>query len=606
MITMGCALCREQRTIDHQSSDPLPPCDTHPNRAMVDWNYIKKYPEDELLGEIVNQRYVLVRPLGEGGFGSVYFAIQRGQIRRPVAIKFLTRLDDEFEELFRDEMRVMTRLRNAHVVQFLDSGSHQSFSYRRSVPYMVMEFIEGLTLADLMITNGPLAPLKVITFLRQLLMALVDTHEYGIIHRDLKPLNLMISHERGGDLRLVVLDFGVACLADEVTRDATRNKIMGTPYYLAPEVLLNGEITHQTDLFAAAVIAYEALCFRSPFLNEELPGIEPYVRLRDIYQSGQAPNPLPDTLPNEWELFFQCALSCDPKKRFPSASTMLVALKELEQRTMRKHLSLESETDSFAEDAKTKLFKKQLMKMSKRLQRHASDQAHPDEILEYLSEFESIFESVNSLDPEEQWSSDQIQRSTSKLGQTEPKTSIKSKTSHVKPPSLPVKTRSGHLNDPLKSTIDQINNQVNRSAGDQAMSNLTSTQIDAFPKTREELPINRVDQLQSPSQRPNERVEQEQVKQISEDETLHFPINMDPREMPTIQVGSLSPLISQMKPTVRSRYSTPPKSKVMMSSQHLKPHSKDQSTGPVIWVQLMFMVGLGILFAYVVANYILN
>ena len=125
MITMGCALCREQRTIDHLGSAPLPQCDKHPERAMVDWNYLSKYPKDTLLGEIVDQRYVLVRPLGEGGFGSVYFAIQRGQIRRPVAIKFLTRLNPEFEELFRDEMRVMSRLRNQHVVQFLDSGSHQ-------------------------------------------------------------------------------------------------------------------------------------------------------------------------------------------------------------------------------------------------------------------------------------------------------------------------------------------------------------------------------------------------------------------------------------------------------------------------------------------------
>ena len=77
MIAMGCAICQEQKYIAHKGQQPLPRCERHPDRCMIDWSYIKRYSEDKLLGEIVSDQYVLIRPLGKGGFGSVYFAIQK-------------------------------------------------------------------------------------------------------------------------------------------------------------------------------------------------------------------------------------------------------------------------------------------------------------------------------------------------------------------------------------------------------------------------------------------------------------------------------------------------------------------------------------------------
>ena len=268
--------------------------------------------------------------------------MQRGHLRRPVAIKLLTRLSDEYIELFRDEMRVMSQLRNSHVVQFLDSGSHHSVNSTRAIPYLVMEFIEGETLAHHLLSKGALPPSQVITVLRQIVSALAEAHRYGVIHRDIKPLNLMINFERNGQPQIVVLDFGIARAAESATRDATRNRIMGTPYYLAPEVLIEGKVTHQTDLFAAAVIAYESLCFRSPFVNEELTGIEPYLKLRTLYAEGQPPDPLPPHLPSEWSTFFECALAVDPSHRFPSADVMVMAIDELEKRTKETHRQIES------------------------------------------------------------------------------------------------------------------------------------------------------------------------------------------------------------------------------------------------------------------------
>ena len=200
MIAMGCAICQKQIYIAHESHFPLPNCEHHPHRVMIDWNYIERYPDDTLLGEIVSDQYILIRPLGKGGFGSVYFAIYKQtdaqqETRKTVAIKFLTRISDELIELFNDEMRLMSQLRNQYIVQLFGSGQHQSPSASKLLPYMVMEFVEGETLSDRLIQRGPLSPQQVILLLKQLLSALIEAHDLGMVHRDIKPLNLMICYD---------------------------------------------------------------------------------------------------------------------------------------------------------------------------------------------------------------------------------------------------------------------------------------------------------------------------------------------------------------------------------------------------------------------------
>lgn len=347
MNTMGCGICRVKRVTsapEHGSWEHEPPlCSLHPERVMVSWEVLESRPDDKWLGLILNDRYELTRPLGQGGFGSVYLGVQRGHIRRPVAIKLLTRESPEYLALFRDEMRVVSRLSSPHTVRYLDSGTHITES-GRELTYMVMNLVEGETLAQRIIRGGVLKPLEVLSLLKQTSLSLQEAHALGIVHRDLKPLNLMVSNqpnlnhqarqnlegEGAQDLHVVVLDFGVARLMEQTSRDATKNRIMGTPYYLAPETLTDHSVTPLTDLFSLAVIAYEALCCRSPFLNEDLSGIEPYLKLRKLYRAGTKPEPLPSHLSREWTLFFECALAIDPAARFPDASAMRAAVEALE------------------------------------------------------------------------------------------------------------------------------------------------------------------------------------------------------------------------------------------------------------------------------------
>lgn len=301
-------------------------CPQHPQRVLVNQSVVDQHQDDFFIGLLLDGKYELCRPLGHGGFGSVYYAVQRGQIRREVAIKLLTRQSPEYLDLFRDEMRMVAQLRSPYTVRYLDSGVHTDLQLHRELPYMVMEYLQGETLAHRLINRGAIAPTEAIELFDHLLDSLDEAHSFGIVHRDLKPLNLMITPTRQGGSRMTVLDFGVARVIDQASRDATRNRIMGTPYYLAPEVLLQQEVTPQGDLFAVGVILYETLMCRSPFLNEELQGVEPYLRLRSLYKSEAKYEPISPQLLDQFSTFFDQALAVSVEKRFKDAGEMREAL----------------------------------------------------------------------------------------------------------------------------------------------------------------------------------------------------------------------------------------------------------------------------------------
>ncbi len=610
MIAMGCAVCQKQIYIAHESHLPLPTCEHHPYRAMIDWNYIERYPDDKLLGETVSDQYILIRPLGKGGFGSVYFAIHKQtdakqDTRKAVAIKFLTRISDELIELFNDEMRLMSQLRNQYIVQLFGSGQHQSPSASKLLPYMVMEFVEGETLSDRLIQRGPLSPQQVILLLKQLLLALIEAHDLGMVHRDLKPLNLMVCYDSDQDFRLVVLDFGISKMLDDATREATRNKIMGTPYYLAPEILLKGELSHHTDLFAAAVIAYESLSYHSPFLNEELSGIEPYLRLRNIYKDQTKPDPLPEHLPKEWTQFFDCALHADPLQRFPDAKSMLMAIEVLEQMTstVDQEEAEHEVSKDFEDDDETMLFKKQLMRWSDQhlfedMKTSIADSEARTELPNHdLSEI-SVLESVSMIDSD----------LTKDFGKVMTGQRINPYTSLPQlPPSLPsshpTSLPSSLHHSPVPSVVS-----------------MKAASPPPLPQTK-----------QHPAQTAKPKVVLRDHKaQEPEVNTrkIEPKFSISSPDVLTIQVGSASPLLREIKLEERklgeavplqashsSRQAPQNRKSNRFEQQSIAQHMTQENTqvhklkqpyDSFIWFQLLIMVGLGIGFAYVVAHYILN
>ncbi|MAD61561.1 MAG: hypothetical protein CMH49_08665 [Myxococcales bacterium] len=647
MIAMGCAICREQKYIAHQGKQPLPRCERHPDRSMIDWSYIERYPKDKLLGEVISGKYILIRPLGKGGFGSVYFAIQKqsdsnNSIRKAVAIKFLTRISEEHIELFNDEMRLMSHLRNQYIVQLFTSGQHKSHSAGQNIPYMVMEFVEGETLSDRLIRQGALSPSQVILLIKQLLSALIEAHDKGIIHRDLKPLNLMICPDPDDDFRLVVLDFGISKMVDDATREATRNKIMGTPYYLAPEILLKGELNYHTDLFAVAVIAYESLSYHSPFLNEELSGIEPYLRLRSIYKDQKKPDPLPAHLPQEWTLFFECALHSDPQQRFPNAKSMIIAIEALELRTTDVHQQMEKESTIFGhfeDDDETMLFKKQLMSMSEEhhLESKKTNSPYSEPINQSHSEL-SILESVDMIDPVEvltvkmsSLSSPDSEdapkeKSISRSGlESVHEVSVPKLPPPKLPPPIPIEKVGLQLKPPplpkeVMQSVTKPHSVMTEEPKPHAMIKppsfvIRSPALDKLETTEEQQIPQAYQASSSPTtQLPKAPSTGENVLSISSPNVL------------TIQVGEASPLLGQIADQATSKMTKIKKERKVHQSlrllgqsqtrlhKHTYTSSREQiqhqqvpkRMGSFIWLQLLIMVGLGIGFAYVVAHYILN
>ncbi len=261
-------------------------------------------------GEMVGC-YLLVRELAEGGMGVVYLA-RDTQLEREVAIKFIRAelsSDPMIQEKFRTEARAMARARHENLVTVHARGKH------KGIPYVVMEYIEGTNLEDLLASaGGGLSLEEVLRVFRPLCQGITAIHQAGVIHRDIKPSNILI----GSGFRIVITDLGIA----QLYGDPKENVMAGTPAYLAPEVIQLGDLTHLVDIYALGALCFELLTGRPPFLAEHTPEV--------LRQQVEKPPPAPSLyragLPPEVDRVVQNALAKDPKKRPQSAQEFLAAL----------------------------------------------------------------------------------------------------------------------------------------------------------------------------------------------------------------------------------------------------------------------------------------
>ncbi len=198
--------------------------------------------------------YTLERKISEGGMASIYLA-RHALLKRPTAIKILKKkvATDEFIHRFEREVQLASQLLHPNTVEIYDFGRT-----RDGQPYYVMEYLDGLTLAELVDFSGPAPPGRAIHILRQVAAALREAHLHGMIHRDVKPENVMLCH-RGEDDVVKLLDFGlVKNLEQAQTRDITKQlKILGTPRYMAPERILNPvDVDARSDIYAVGAVGY--------------------------------------------------------------------------------------------------------------------------------------------------------------------------------------------------------------------------------------------------------------------------------------------------------------------------------------------------------------
>ncbi len=220
------------------------------------------------IGTLLGGRYRLDAQIGRGGMSTVYRAFDT-VLERSVAIKLMHReiaSDSDQLERFRREARSVARLNHPHIVTVIDAGeepSEDGFEPGVGAPYIVLEYVQGETLKELIRREGPLPITEAIAYAIELARALGAAHERMIVHRDVKPQNVLIGEEGGAK----ITDFGIArTLTEEGLTVAGR--VLGTTDYVSPEQALGQPVTGQSDLYSLGVVLYEMLTGQVPFTGE--------------------------------------------------------------------------------------------------------------------------------------------------------------------------------------------------------------------------------------------------------------------------------------------------------------------------------------------------
>ncbi len=233
-------------------------------------------PVDALIGHTLADRYRLTRKIGEGGMGAVYEA-QHVLIGKPVAVKVLREKYADRPEVAKrlvQEARLASSIRHEHIVDITDSGATED-----GRTYVVMEHLDGLSLAELLKQQGALPETRVLEMARQAASALAAAHARGIVHRDVKPENIFIVERDHRDF-VKVLDFGISksVVPGEVTEESLRlthtGMVLGTPLYMSPEQARGeDELDQRMDIYSLGVILYECLTGEVPFHGANYLGV---------------------------------------------------------------------------------------------------------------------------------------------------------------------------------------------------------------------------------------------------------------------------------------------------------------------------------------------
>jgi eukaryotic-like serine/threonine-protein kinase len=273
----------------------------------------------DLEGRILDGRYQLGSLLGVGGMASVYLATDR-VLERQVAVKVLSPSDSQdalFVERFRREARAAARLSHPNIVAVFDSGSDAD------QPYLVMEYVPGESLAELLHRQGRLAPRRAVELAIQVCAALAAAHAQGLVHRDIKPANVLVSP----DGQVKVTDFGIvkASTATTLTRTGT---VLGTAAYLSPEQAQGGPVDARSDLYGLGCVLYELLCGSPPF-GSGADRSPVAIATRHVSEPPEPPslrNPQVDPALDQVVL---TALAKDPAQRYQSAVELQHALQRI-------------------------------------------------------------------------------------------------------------------------------------------------------------------------------------------------------------------------------------------------------------------------------------
>jgi serine/threonine-protein kinase len=279
-------------------------------------------------GDLLAGKYRIQKVLGRGGMGVVVAAVH-AQLGQQVAVKFLLPEACAFPEAigrFLREARASVRIQSDHVARVLDVGELET-----GAPYIVMEFLRGSDLGEIVETSGPLSVKDAIDYVTQACEAIAEAHTLGIVHRDIKPRNLFLTRRPDGSGFVKVIDFGISkatqdkMLGESASMTAT-TAMLGSPRYMSPEQLRSAKkVDHRTDIWALGVALFELVTAQEAFSADTLPGLITAIGM-------DAPSPLRAAradAPVELERIILRCLEKDPARRFADVGELALALASL-------------------------------------------------------------------------------------------------------------------------------------------------------------------------------------------------------------------------------------------------------------------------------------
>jgi serine/threonine protein kinase len=286
-----------------------------------------------VLGARVNN-YELIALIGEGGMGAVYLA-RHTVIGRKAAIKVMRPElagDSLLVDRFMNEARATNAIGHPNIIDILDVGVLPD-----GVPFLVMEWLDGETLAARIERQGRLPVGEAVEIARQTAVAIGAANARGILHRDLKPENLLLTREPGGRDRVKVLDFGIAKLMDSQIGAAVKThsgRLMGTPVYMSPEQFrgIPENLDQRSDIYSLGVVLYQMVCGRPPF---QAAGVGD---LQLLHTTAPPPPPrqYQPAIPAGLERVILRCLAKQPGDRFPSMTELATALESAPVRSWRR------------------------------------------------------------------------------------------------------------------------------------------------------------------------------------------------------------------------------------------------------------------------------
>jgi serine/threonine-protein kinase len=282
---------------------------------------------DSLLGTLIDGRYRVRARVARGGMATVYSAVDE-RLERTVALKVIHPAharDPHFLDRFTDEAKAIARLTHPNVVAVYDQGTHNG------LPYLVMEYVRGRTLRELLAERRRLSPQEALAVLEQMLAAIAAAHRAGLVHRDVKPENVLVAEApRAGSLVdgvVKVADFGLARAVEASADDADGQQLMATVAYVAPELVTEGHADPRSDVYSAGIVLFEMLTGRVPYEAERPVDVAWQHVDRDV----PPPSRYVPGLPEELDELVARATRRDPGGRPTDAGALLAEASAVRQ-----------------------------------------------------------------------------------------------------------------------------------------------------------------------------------------------------------------------------------------------------------------------------------